>query len=150
MKRETGKDEQEVREGFLDQGFSSYPLYLFWLFTAGLSLPPFYPPSICQTDSCWLTPSVVVHSVPDSTQAPPFLCLLPNMLLYFTSLLSLPSSSLQFTRSESYRGPGSGFHENVRDASVQFVLLPLLLAVFLFELPQIRLEMYNEPERSRE
>lgn len=60
------------------------------------SPPPFLPPSICQTDSCWPTPSVVVRSVqslPDSTSSPQFLHLLPNMLLYyFTSLLSSPTS----------------------------------------------------------
>lgn len=139
MKRETGRMSKRSERGF----WIGASLLICFISSGcslpdSLSLPSTLLLPICQTDSCWLTPSVVVHSVPDSTQAPPFLCLLPNMLLYFTSLLSLPSSSLQFTRSESYRGPGSGFHENVRDVSVQFVLLPLLLAVFMFELPQIR------------
>lgn len=52
------KDEQEVREGFLDRGFSSYLLYLFWLFTAGLSLPPFYPPSTHLSDRQLLADSL--------------------------------------------------------------------------------------------
>lgn len=52
------KDEQEVREGFLDRGFSSYLLYLFWLFTAGLCLPPFYPPSTHLSDRQLLADSL--------------------------------------------------------------------------------------------
>ncbi|MED6238226.1 hypothetical protein ATANTOWER_013412 [Ataeniobius toweri] len=42
-----------------------YLLYLLRFFSAGLSpsLPPCLLPSICQTDSCWQTRSVVVHSI---------------------------------------------------------------------------------------
>ena len=91
------KDEQEVRKGVFGLGL---------LFLSALSLlvvhcrtlSPSLLPSFHLSDRQLLADSL---SVPDSTQAPRFLRLLPNMLLYFTSLLSLPSSSPQFTRSES-------------------------------------------------
>lgn len=115
MKKETGRmreRERERSEGVLDEGYSSYLLYLLRLFTAGLS--PSLPPSFHLSDRQLLADSLCCCSLrPESPRfnpSPPFLHLLPNMLLYFTSLLPPPPSpptpssawkNLQFSASYS-------------------------------------------------
>lgn len=131
----------------MDEGYSSYLLYLLWLFTAGLS--PSLPPSFHLSDRQLLADSLCCCSLrPESPRFnPPLLHLLPNMLLYFTSLLSprprhqpgRTCSSLQFTRAvRKLKGPPCGLHENISDISVQSEFVWSVGDVFVFELPQIR------------
>lgn len=128
----------------LDEGFSSYLLYLLRLFTAGLS--PSLPPSFNLSDRQLLADSLCCCSLyPESpwfNPSPPFLHLLPNMLLHFTSLLSPPDPVISLESSEFSAIYSSGqkvkkvlryMRTSVTSACNQslFGLLPSLLAMCL-------------------
>lgn len=113
------------------------------------SLPPFLPPSISQTDSCWLTPSVVVHSVQSLPSVPPsrskyaFIFHFPPSAPDPVHQPGRTCSSLQFTQEvRKLKGPPCGLLENSSDISVQseFVWSVAFIVgdVFVFELPQVK------------
>lgn len=144
MKKETGRMSKRSEKGFLDQGFTSYLLYLFWLFTAGLSLPPFYPPSICQTDSCWLTPS------PSLIQPKPLGSSVSFQICFY---ISLPSSLSPRVLRNS---PGQKVKEVLGVGSMrtsETSVCSLFCCLYCWQCSCLschRLDMYKEPERSRE
>lgn len=136
-----------------------YLLYLLRLFTAGLS--PFLPPSICQTDSCWPTPSVVVRSVPslpDSTQA--LRSPVSLQICFYITLLSSPrwppSSVWKDSQFSAIYGQKvkKGLHENISDISVQSELVWfvefIVGDVFVFDLTQMRRRILEKKKKPSE
>lgn len=133
------------------------------MFTAGL--PPSLSPSICQTDSCWATPSVVVHFVQSLLIQPEplrfFLHLLSKYAFIFHSALSLPPQPLSLVwKNTQFCAIYSNFQKEVKKVfcvgymrtSVTsacnqrlFGLLHLLLAMRL-RLSCHRLELYETSE----
>lgn len=155
--RERGMDRIGLKLCGSDRRKYLFLLYLLWLFTAGLS--PFLPPShsICQTDSCWPTPSVVVHfpSRVSLIQPEPSVPLSPSKYAFISHVSPLPPdprhqsgrtrSSLQFTDGRLKMGY---MRTSVTSAFSQslFGLLNLLLVMCLTWHRSELYDTWEEPE----